>query len=488
MPIERLTNSELTYYLIAFDEAGHEYSKDADGSDGLLSRRLLADVSRQPITDVFLMSHGWKGDIPAAREQYQNWVKAATNCRADLDRLREEYPNFQPLIVGLHWPSLPWGDEEFRQEAVAFADASETVLEELVDRYAKQFGDRSSVRDALQTIFRAAQQNPVPEEVPEDVWSAYGRLACEAQLGGEGEGGPPGTDRDPFNPEQSYEAAQEEAISFGGTDPREWLLSPLRQLSFWKMKARARRFGEGSAHALLKALQSARSDLRLHLMGHSFGCIVMSAAVAGPSVGLGLPRPVQSLVLVQGALSLWSYCGSIPAKPKRTGYFRPIIDGNRVAGPIVTTQSHLDTALGRWYPLGAEVARQIDLAPSDLPRYGAVGVFGLRGPGLDIVDKAMLPANQPYRFETGRIYNLESSEYIREGGGSSGAHSDIAHPEVAHVVWEAAVPEPLTCNGIDGSNGDYLWNSPRKVDRGLTVILPVRTPPGRRTPASNADV
>src|SRR5579884_1674170 len=29
------------------------------------------------------------------------------------------------------------------------------------------------------------------------------------------------------------------------------------------------------------------------------------------------------------------------------------------------------------------------------------------------------------------------------------------------------------------------WNSPRKVDRGLTVILPVRTPPGRRTPASN---
>ena len=28
------------------------------------------------------------------------------------------------------------------------------------------------------------------------------------------------------------------------------------------------------------------------------------------------------------------------------------------------------------------------------------------------------------------------------GGGFSGAHSDIAHPEVAHVLWQAALTPP----------------------------------------------
>jgi hypothetical protein len=34
---------------------------------------------------------------------------------------------------------------------------------------------------------------------------------------------------------------------------------------------------------------------------------------------------------------------------------------------------------------------------------------------------------------------VEASRVIKEGGGASGAHSDIAHPEVAHIFWEAAL-------------------------------------------------
>jgi hypothetical protein len=51
----------------------------------------------------------------------------------------------------------------------------------------------------------------------------------------------------------------------------------------------------------------------------------------------------------------------------------------------------------------------------------------------------MLPANQNYAFEAMRIYNLESSQFIRKGGGLSGAHSDICGPEVAHAIWQAAL-------------------------------------------------
>jgi hypothetical protein len=51
----------------------------------------------------------------------------------------------------------------------------------------------------------------------------------------------------------------------------------------------------------------------------------------------------------------------------------------------------------------------------------------------------MKPAGERYRFRVGGLYNLDGSAYICEGGGLSGAHSDIARPEVAHAVWEAAM-------------------------------------------------
>ena len=63
-----------------------------------------------------------------------------------------------------------------------------------------------------------------------------------------------------------------------------------------------------------------------------------------------------------------------------------------------------------------------------------------RGPGLDIIDMKMLSLQESYNFKSGKVYNLESSEFISDvsGGGLGGAHSDIAKPEVAHAVWSAA--------------------------------------------------
>ena len=51
----------------------------------------------------------------------------------------------------------------------------------------------------------------------------------------------------------------------------------------------------------------------------------------------------------------------------------------------------------------------------------------------------MLESTGDYKFEAGKIYNLESSKFIRKGGGVSGAHSDIDGPEVAHALWQAAL-------------------------------------------------
>jgi hypothetical protein len=60
MSLEQVPGTSLSYHLLAFDAAGRERS-DADGPR---SRAALDAMTTEPITDVFLFSHGWQEDIP----------------------------------------------------------------------------------------------------------------------------------------------------------------------------------------------------------------------------------------------------------------------------------------------------------------------------------------------------------------------------------------------------------------------------------------
>jgi hypothetical protein len=164
---------------------------------------------------------------------------------------------------------------------------------------------------------------------------------------------------------------------------------------------------------------------------------VTSAMLVGPQGQGALECPVDSLFLVQGALSLWSYCSSIPYAPDRPGFFRPLLADRKVKGPIVATFSEHDTAVGKYYHWGAGIGRQVSYAPGEFPKYGGSGTFGVRGPGLEIEDRDMLDRDRAYGFEAGKVYNLDASAYICHMIDGGGAHNDIAHPEVAHAFWEA---------------------------------------------------
>ena len=145
------------------------------------------------------------------------------------------------------------------------------------------------------------------------------------------------------------------------------------------MKKRARKVGEGDMHRFLAALQERTAALpaRVHLMGHSFGCIVVSAMIGGKDGDQTLPRPVDSVVLVQGALSLWSYCPKIPHLDSTPGYFHRLIAEGKVSGPVVTTRSRHDSAVGRFYPLAAQVGPE-DFG-IELPEHGGIGAWGIQG-------------------------------------------------------------------------------------------------------------
>lgn len=440
MTIETIPNSDIQYYLLAYDKNGVERQDDPDAlNNGVLSERLKQELRDQPVTDVFFISHGWKGDVPAAKDQYTRWISAMLKCEDDRKKVRLVRPGFRPLLVGLHWPSLPWGDEQLDVSGMSFAPG-EDPLAPLIEDAADKIADTDAAKQALRTIFIAAEEDISPQTLPQEAVDAFKVLQHEAGLDAEGPGATPGSDAEEFDPEQYYQADKDDVVSFGlpGVGG---MLSVLRQLSFWKMKDRARKFGESGAGDLLRDLQglAAGRDVQFHLMGHSFGCIAMSAAVAGAGGNAPLAKPVDSLFLVQGALSLWAYCSDIPVAKGKAGYFHSIIRDSKVSGPIVTTQSEHDTAVGRLYPIAAGLKQQVHYAPGELPKYGGLGAFGIRGPGVLIEDLDMLSEDGSYSFNGGTSYNLESSHVIREGGGASGAHSDIDRPEVAHAFWAAVM-------------------------------------------------
>ncbi|HEV8443900.1 MAG TPA: hypothetical protein VGQ27_10500, partial [Steroidobacteraceae bacterium] len=121
------------------------------------------------------------------------------------------------------------------------------------------------------------------------------------------------------------------------------------------------------------------------------------------------------------------------------GYFNRVLTDNKVKGPLSVTISKFDKAVGVLYPFASKIngSASFDMAVNKLPEYGAIGAFGIQGSGAGNELK-MLPVGGDYGFAKQRIYNIESSQFICHGGGAAGAHSDIAGPEVAQMIWQTA--------------------------------------------------
>ncbi|MEU9687393.1 alpha/beta hydrolase [Amycolatopsis japonica] len=415
MSWEPVPGHDVHYHLLNYDENGVERNDD--------SRATLAQAEAEQPTDVIVLGHGWNGDVPAARAQYGAWIATMASCTAERGQARGLPGGFRSLTVGLHWPSKSWGDEEIA--STSFDAGPFTGADELASRMAARIGDAAEVHTAVQTIVNSALEDPEPETLPPDVVTAY-QVIDRFDDDSSAEG-----DREPFDAELLYQGCrlEDDPVSFGGLSLG-GLLAPLRVLTFWKMKKRALTFGESGAAAFIRAVQQSAPDARIHLVGHSFGCIVASAAAAGAS------RPVASLSLVQGAMSLWSFCSAIPARPNLQGHFRPVVTNGKVDGPIVVSMSVHDRAVGTFYPLGARSGRQLSFDPDEkVPRYGGIGVHGLHGPGVDVVRWDDI--RQVETLTPRRVHNVDARSVVASGTGIAGAHNDICHPELGGLVWRA---------------------------------------------------
>ena len=272
MPVLKTPKHEREYYLVRFDGTGEECPED-DGTrtSNALVEKLRADNT---ITDVFVISHGWNNDVNGAIRSYGSWIDTMADCAADQDRARRADPNFKPVIVGIHWPSLAFGDETVPPDANTETPADQHELaaeaslptKTLVSRYAGRIADDDPLAtEAVTAILNSdsgitVHRNPLVEgagptytaQVSPEIKSSFDTLF---ELSGVGQGGAqaaPGSDTPTFQPHEVLQDAatqdllprDTEAPAVGpallgpidwiGSKVREAALVVLREMSFWR--------------------------------------------------------------------------------------------------------------------------------------------------------------------------------------------------------------------------------------------------------------
>ena len=424
-----------------------ELSFDADGNQANPQEfsALQRELPAQSLTDLFIFSHGWNNDRQMARNLYAQYFD---QMRQVLARPGTR-PNRAAKIgtVGIIWPSMRWADETIptargggaasvspEQPDAALVQALKTVFtdphqQQALDGLAQLLTERPRSNQALeqfQEMMRQLATTPQAVAAPEDNGEEQGLLNEPAE--------------DVFD--RFADVAQPDvraggAVSLGDVFDRLWAgaKEALRGATYWQMKQRAGVVGKTGLGPAIAALHAAQPDLRIHLIGHSFGGRLVSFALSGLPNNAG-PSPVKSVVLVQGAFSHFAFADALPFDRGRSGALKGVLQ--RVDGPVVVTHSDKDLAVGNLYPLGS-IAGHDDAAAlgDDVEfRWGAMGFDGAHA--VQAANLTLGAVGQKYPFGVGAVINVDASQIIATGDPPSGAHSDIFHPELAWITLAAA--------------------------------------------------
>jgi hypothetical protein len=209
----------------------------------------------------------------------------------------------------------------------------------------------------------------------------------------------------------------------------------LRQATYYAMKRRAGTVGERGLGRVVGQLAAERPEVRVHLVGHSFGGRLVSFALRGLPEGV---RTVKSVTLLQGAFSHYAFAARLPHDARAGG----VLHGqqNRIDGPLVCCYSRFDKALSTMYPLASRMAGDAEGAAMNLGRllgakWGAMGHDGVQAvPGTRAWKLAdALTTTLP----TSGCVNIDAASVVKDGKAPAGAHSDIVHRELAQLVVAA---------------------------------------------------
>lgn len=203
----------------------------------------------------------------------------------------------------------------------------------------------------------------------------------------------------------------------------------LNLTTYFEMKQRAGSVGAAGLAPLLDKL--APQVTRIHLVGHSFGGRVVTAAAANSKTG-----KLHSLSLLQTAFSHNGF------SQKKSGFFRSVVKNKRINGPILVTHTKNDTAVGRAYPTASRISRDSTSGFGDADdEFGAIGSNGaqqMESGEISTSATVLAPVGQSYSLQSGKFHNLESSKFIVDPKGGD-AHGFIFVPQVAWLISRAVI-------------------------------------------------
>ncbi|PYT09228.1 MAG: hypothetical protein DMF60_02975 [Acidobacteria bacterium] len=424
-----------------------QFTKDGNVNDQAEVDQLLDFLGQGAVTDLFVVSHGWNNDMNEARGLYQELF---SSVRDEIDGDRPPAIAAREFaVIGILWPSKKFADEDAIPSGAASLAAPEADEAELIGQLEELKGffdnnDDDALLSRAQQLVPRLENDPAAanefadlirslpgiEEKhaednserffaisPEELMDIMSRpdLAAPAEPGMGGAAG--------------FDSGNGDAG--GGLGIKDFLggvLAAARKVlnftTYFQMKERAGTVGRIGVSEILKRIRQRVPDIKIHLIGHSFGGRLVTSA-ANALDGSEQTKP-STLTLLQAAFSHNGFAQKFDGK--RDGFFREVVTMDKVSGPTIITHSVQDTAVGIAYPIASKLSDDDSAGlggPDD--RFGGIGRNGAQHTPEADNSSPLGPNNCVYSFQAGKLYNLNADSIIQ-------GHSDIRGSEVAHAL------------------------------------------------------
>ena len=418
---------------------------------------LLDGLKQRNATDVFIASHGWNNDPKEAHALYEELFTNVKGQEASVGVAGRTF-----AVAGVIWPSKKFDVAEDKPNAASLGNGV-ARLREQVDTLIAFLADGSSGAKHKRDLDKAKELIPKLEKsadarrefseilialLPKTTGEERDRVLTAKvaedmiaedkllkQLGSPppkivtgGSGGSTSMSHKPNATGQVFEGAAGLGDFFKGITAGASNL--LNCVTYYQMKDRAGTVGRTGVNVAVSRIRADLPNVKIHLVGHSFGCRVVTAAATGPAA-----KPngfVNSMTLLQGAFSHFAFSGKFDDSSK-PGFYRNLITESRVSGPILITHTRADKAVGLAYAIASRVAGQIAAEMGDQnDPFGGLGSNGAQKTAEakdGKLPKAGTPFSPPLAKAT--MTNLLADGLISN-------HSDVRNPHAAHAVLAAA--------------------------------------------------
>ena len=401
------------------------------------------------VTDLIIMSHGWNNNKSKAEDLYNSFFASFAAAAQPNDLSGRKL-----VILGVFWPSREYdtsvavsGTPATEGGGAALGDGNgdsikrleeklddmkeiftETEQKKLLDEAKALLPDleeKASVRDQFVNKMRslldpsaAGKEDASNTFFKDDGNELMKNLKAEEEdLGEDVAGGGAALPLGVSAPAPAEGGAAGLVEILSGFKAA--AINLLNYTTYYEMKTRSGTVGKNGVAPLIDKLASQVE--RIHLIGHSFGCrVVTSAALSSKT------DKIKSMILIQAAFSQNGFSRI------EQGFYRAVVDNHRVKGAVLITHTSNDRAVGLAYPLASRISGDKTMAFGDKDDlFGAMGRNGAQKMEQgEAVEGKLLPVGGAYAFKADTYFNLEASDFIKN-------HNDIKGKEVGYVVRRA---------------------------------------------------